>query len=217
MKKRYFQTSLLLLVSVKISIIIAVLNSYVANFIWKKYYPFQGLNAYHTLFYSYPLIIGLLLTFYDPRNYGLLPANTVKYWRICLMWFLIIIIPILTYLKNVSSTPFHGMSWQVFIMAPIGEELIFRGAFFTWIQETLTDIFDEENENLILILTIVFSALAFGAWHIPNIMVAPSYTISQISYTTILGIIFGYLRYKTESIYICIFIHCVINFLATIS
>ncbi|MFN8578110.1 MAG: CPBP family intramembrane glutamic endopeptidase [Candidatus Sericytochromatia bacterium] len=264
MKQKLLQISLLLFFSILISITIASFNSTFANFVWKTFYPFKGLQAYHTLFYSYPLIIGLLLTFFDPKKYGLLPEKTFEYWKICLMWFLIIIIPILTYLKNVDSTPFHGMSWQVYILAPIGEELIFRGALYTWVYEAISDIIEgnnkennllerirktrnpilkrggirkkiidlknikdilkdekeeefNDNKFLYVTLTIIISSLAFGFWHIPNIFVNPSYTLSQISYTMTLGLIFGYLRFKTKSIYICVFIHCIINFLATIS
>jgi membrane protease YdiL (CAAX protease family) len=255
-KQKFFQISLLLIFSVLISIGIATFNSYFVNFIWKSFYPFKGIQEYYTLFYSYPIIVGLFLTFLDPQKYGLLPAKTFEYWKVCLMWFLIVIIPILTYLKNVDSTPFHGMSWQVFILAPIGEEIIFRGAFYTWIYQTLSDILEGNKENNILeeinktrkefltiskikqigqvikmeneesfndnkisivFITILFSSLSFGFWHTPNIFVNPSYTIFQINYTIILGLVLGYLRYKTKSIYICIIIHCSINFLATVS
>lgn len=266
MKQKLLQISLLLSFSVTLSVIIASFSSTFANFIWKTFYPIEGVSAYYTLFYSYPLIIGLLFTFLEPKKYGLFPENTFKEWRTCLMWFLIVLIPILTYLNNVSSTPFRGLTWQVFILAPIGEEIIFRGALYTWIYEALKDIMEKERPNNILekikksrqpllkrggskediidikdinkikdfltsknkeefidnnglyvVITIIFSALAFGFWHIPNIFINPSYAVSQISYTIILGLIFGYLRYKTKSIYICIFIHCVVNFLATVS
>lgn len=213
--KKTFQTTLLLLLSIKISIIISIFSSFFANYVWKKFFHSQDIDLYNTIFYSYPLIIGFLATFYSPREYGLLPANTLRYKNICIMWTLIIVIPILTYLRT-SSTPFQGMTWQVFILAPIGEEIIFRGAFFTWIKEVLTDLYTD-RESLIRRLTIIFSAITFGAWHIPNVTVQPSFTVFQIIYTTIIGFIFGYLRNKTDSIYICIFIHMIINFLATVS
>ncbi len=159
------------------------------------------------------------MTFYNPKEFGLTPKDTFKYWKICLMCGLIVIIPLLVYFKIDSYNPFHSMSWQVFILAPIGEEIIFRGAFYTWINETSTDIFEDykNSENIIILFSIIISALAFGFWHIPNIFVEPSYTVSQISHTTFLGLIFGYLRYKTGSIYSSVFIHGLVNFLATIS
>ena len=216
MKRKIFHTSLLLILSIKISIILALLNSYFANFIWKKYYYGYSLDTYHTIFYSYPLLIGLLMTLYNPREFGLGLAQTFKNWKISLICTLIIIIPILVYFKTTAYSPFHSMSWQVFILAPLGEEIIFRGAFYTWINETLKDIIDN-HEEVIILLSIVFSALAFGFWHIPNIIVEPTYTVSQISHTTFLGLIFGYLRYKTGSIYSSVIIHSIINFLATLT
>lgn len=263
MKQKILQITLLLGSSTALSILIASFSSTFANFVWKTFYPIEGVEAYYTLFYSYPILIGLLFTFLDPKKYGLFPENTFKEWRTCLIWILIVVIPILTYLNNVSSTPFKGLTWQVFVLAPLGEEIIFRGALYTWIYEVVKDIFEKDNPNNILeqikksrkplikrggirekiidiksfkefifskdeedfndnngvyvVITIIFSALAFGFWHIPNIFINAPYAVSQISYTIILGLIFGYLRFKTKSIYICIFIHSIVNFLATVA
>ncbi|MBC7476116.1 MAG: CPBP family intramembrane metalloprotease [Candidatus Sericytochromatia bacterium] len=214
--KKYIQCSILIAICIKISITLSFFSSVYTNFIWKKYFVGADTDTYTTIFYTYPVLVGLLATFYNPKNYGLLPAKTLEYWKICLLWTLIIIVPILTYLKTGPTTPFHGMTWQVFILAPIGEELIFRGAFFTWINQVLKDIFTD-NEKIIMIWTIIFSAVSFGAWHISNITVEPNFTLFQVAYTTMIGFVLGYLRYKTKSIYTGIFIHIIINFLATVS
>jgi membrane protease YdiL (CAAX protease family) len=214
--RRFFQSAFLLYFCIKISIIISFFSSIYTGFLWKYFFHEKNIDIYNSIFYSYPLLLGILLSFYNPALFGLKTGKTFKYWKLTLLYILIIVVPLLTYFGTGAETPFYGMSWQVFILAPVGEELIFRGAFFTGINYLLKRIYEEDSVKIV-IMTIIFSAVTFGIWHIQNVMVEPDYTGSQIVYTTLIGLLLGHLRYKTESLFSCIFIHALINLLATLN
>jgi membrane protease YdiL (CAAX protease family) len=214
--RRILQSAFLLYFFIKLSIILSFVSSLYTGFLWKYFFHEKNINTYNTIFYSYPLLLGISLTFYKPRLFGLTLGKTFKYWNLSLLYSLLIIVPLLTFFGDNAETPFYGMSWQVFTLAPVGEELIFRGAFFTAINYLLKLIFEGDSPK-VTVLTIIFSSITFGVWHIQNFMIQPDYTGHQIIYTTIIGLFLGHLRHKTESIYPCIFIHILINLLATLN
>jgi membrane protease YdiL (CAAX protease family) len=214
--RKILQSAFLLYFWIKLSIIISFVCPLFSAFLWKHWFAEKSISTYQTIFYGYPVLLGILFTFYNPRLFGWLPGKTLKFWKLFLLYTLLIIVPLLTFLGNGAETPYHGMSWQVFILAPIGEELIFRGAFFIAIYELLKIIYEGDSPKTAA-LAIIFSAICFGFWHVQNIMVEPDFTSRQIIHTTLIGLFFGHLRYKTESLYPCIFIHFLINLLATVS
>lgn len=83
------------------------------------------------------------------------------------------------------------------IVAPFTEEFMFRGVIF----KTL-------NKNISILWTIIIQALFFGIFH-GNLI--------QGTYATMLGLIFGYITYKTKSLWPAIIMHMVNNTIATLS
>lgn len=83
------------------------------------------------------------------------------------------------------------------IIAPFTEEFMFRGVIF----KTL-------NKNISILWTIIIQALFFGLFH-GNLI--------QGIYTTLLGLVFGYITYKTRSLWPAIIMHMVNNTIAMIS
>ena len=82
------------------------------------------------------------------------------------------------------------------IVAPFAEEFLFRGVIY----KTL-------NKNISITWTIIIQAVLFGLFH-GNLI--------QGSYATLLGLIFGYVTYKTKSLCPAIIMHMVNNNIATI-
>lgn len=82
------------------------------------------------------------------------------------------------------------------IVAPFAEEFLFRGVIY----KTL-------NKNISITWTIIIQAVLFGLFH-GNLI--------QGSYATLLGLIFGYVTYKTKSLWPAIIMHMVNNTIATI-
>ncbi len=212
--RQIFYTVFLLFVFLDLSIFLSLQSSDYAAFIGKFFFSANDNYLYYSIFYSYPVVLGIILTCFNPRFFGWTTGKIREEWKLSLQATLIILLPIFSFLQFAPPTPFHGMSWQVFILAPVGEEAIFRGAFFTAIFTILGRF--HKNENTVALLTILFSALCFGAWHIPNFTVQPEFTLFQIFYTTLIGIILGFVRYRTHSIYVGVFIHTMINVMATI-
>jgi len=83
------------------------------------------------------------------------------------------------------------------IVVPFTEEFIFRGVIF----KTL-------NKNISVLGTIIIQALFFGVFH-GNLI--------QGIYTTLLGLVLGYITYRTRSLWPAIIIHMINNTIATIS
>ena len=83
------------------------------------------------------------------------------------------------------------------IVAPFTEEFIFRGVIF----KTL-------NKNISIIWTIIIQAVFFGLFH-GNLI--------QGTYATLLGLVFGYITYKTRSLWPAVVMHMTNNTIATIS
>jgi membrane protease YdiL (CAAX protease family) len=90
--------------------------------------------------------------------------------------------------------------WVAFvILAPLQEELVFRGFMFKGI----------EVSRLGAAGAIVVSSLAWALLHV-------QYDVALIAATFVLGIIIGVARYKTGSLYICIAMHAVWNLAAVV-
>lgn len=83
------------------------------------------------------------------------------------------------------------------IIVPFTEEFIFRGV-----------IFNTLNKNISILWTIIIQALLFGLFH-GNLI--------QSTYTTLLGLVFGYITYKTKSLWPAVVMHMINNTISTIS
>ena len=82
------------------------------------------------------------------------------------------------------------------ILAPIGEELSFRGLTYKYLRRAGAGF----------VLANIIQALLFGIMHLQPL---------QIVYAAVLGMVLGYLREKYDSIYVPIVMHCIFNFAGT--
>lgn len=83
------------------------------------------------------------------------------------------------------------------IVAPFTEEFIFRGVIY----KTL-------NKRISIKWSIIIQGILFGAFHM---------NLIQGTYAAFLGILFGYLTYKSKSIWPAIIMHITNNIIATLS
>lgn len=101
---------------------------------------------------------------------------------------------------EVMGTALNGNSvlsfLAVVILAPIAEELAFRGIIFRILEK-----------HCPIVAAIVIQAVLFGVYHM-NIM--------QGLYVLPLALILGYTAYKTKSVLPCIFIHVINNLMPTL-
>ncbi len=83
------------------------------------------------------------------------------------------------------------------IIAPFAEEFLFRGV-----------IYNTLSKKISIKWTIIIQAILFGVFH---------FNLIQGAYATLLGLVFGYVTYKTKSLWPAVIIHMVNNLVATLS
>jgi membrane protease YdiL (CAAX protease family) len=106
--------------------------------------------------------------------------------------------------ENLGGTPlsFALLALMAVILAPIFEELFFRG----FLQPLLTRTFGA-------IAGILITAALFGGLHAPEYSWAWQYAFC----VSLAGVVFGYLRYRTNSIIPCTVMHGCFNALSVIA
>lgn len=97
-----------------------------------------------------------------------------------------------------ANTPIWLLILSTAIVAPIMEECTFRGFIYTKLQ-TIEPWFGKHG----YILTIVLQGLLFGAFHM---------NLQQFVYASALGMLLGWMRYRTNSVWPGIFTHIGFNF-----
>ncbi|WP_448566786.1 CPBP family intramembrane glutamic endopeptidase [Thalassotalea ganghwensis] len=139
----------------------------------------------------------------------ILCKNAVTKKALCitlLAWLLIICVLhiIFSAVDLQTSNPLEGINDSfltllfgfiaICLLAPIIEELIFRGACFSLLQAN----------NLSNITVVLISSILFTIVHV-------QYGITELSFVFILAIFFGAVRLKTQNIFLCIALHSLHN------
>ncbi|MCF0147759.1 MAG: CPBP family intramembrane metalloprotease [Clostridium sp.] len=83
------------------------------------------------------------------------------------------------------------------IVAPFAEEFLFRGV-----------IYNTLSKKISVRWAIIIQAVLFGVFH---------FNLIQGAYATLLGLIFGYVTYKTKSLWPAVIMHMINNLIATIA
>jgi membrane protease YdiL (CAAX protease family) len=159
------------------------------------------------------LILMIPLVAWKPRLFGLQIGKTWQYGRMILVMLLVNCGVIAAYLWLTSSTtPYSGNQWLVteVITVPVVEETFWRGLVFTTLQLVLQKIYSASISNQ---LTVWISGLVFGLLHAGNMLanVPALFVAIQVLNATIGGVVYGYARAKTESIYPPILLHAAMN------
>lgn len=84
-------------------------------------------------------------------------------------------------------------------LAPIGEELIFRGVMLYFLMKVIRGT---KNEKVLFWVVNLIQAALFGAFHM---------NLYQGMYATVLGMLIGYMAYKSNTILVPILIHMIYN------
>lgn len=96
------------------------------------------------------------------------------------------------------------MNIVICIIAPIGEELIFRGVMLAYLRMCIKGL---KKEKLLFWIVNLIQALAFGAFH---------GNVYQFIYTIVLGSLLGYMVYKANTVLVSILTHMVYNTVLTL-
>ena len=83
--------------------------------------------------------------------------------------------------SRIVTVVFYIIYYLIFV--GFGEEIVFRGYFYNGIKNVT-------NSEL---KAVILSSVAFGLWHYPG-----GHNIMQVIMTSIIGLIFGFARYKIK-------------------
>jgi len=161
----------------------------------------------HLLIFLIPLVV------WQPRLFGFQVGKIWQRRRMLLIMLLANCGVIATYLwLTGSTTPFSGNQWLVteVITVPVVEETFWRGLVFIVLIRAFRKLYPENTSNY---LTVVISGLAFGLLHVNNLIAGVSiqFVAIQTLNATVWGIMYGYARAKSESIYPAILLHAAMN------
>jgi membrane protease YdiL (CAAX protease family) len=163
-------------------------------------------NLWHLIL----LACGVVLVAFHPRAMG------VRFGRIRSNLWLIGLVSVIAWFATwvgvliVPDHPFQDAPSGMYLMTPVGEELIFRGFAYT----ALLWAFRGKTTRFGISYAVLGSALLFGGWHISMAgTISWSWVWLQAAYTTLAGLLLGVLRERTGSIVPCVTAHMGSNFI----
>jgi membrane protease YdiL (CAAX protease family) len=165
------------------------------------------------------LIVPLLaLAVWRPRLLGIQEGQTRRHRRV-LLAFLVANCAIVggyVFLSG-GSTPFSGDQWLLteVVTVPVVEEAMWRGAVFAVLLSTLGRHHPYDGA---LKLTVWSSGVAFGLLHAANLLVGVPlpFVGVQVLNAAVWGVVYGYARALTGSIYPPIILHAAMNLVVVV-
>jgi membrane protease YdiL (CAAX protease family) len=111
-----------------------------------------------------------------------------------------------------STTPYSGNQWLVteIVTVPLVEETFWRGLVFAVLLAAFGRLYPSATSRH---LTVWLSGLAFGALHAANALagVPPAFALLQAASAAVWGVLYGYARAQTASIYPPLLLHAAMN------
>jgi uncharacterized protein len=159
------------------------------------------------------LILIVPLAVWKPRFFGFQTGQIRQHGRMLLVMLLANCGVIAAYLwLTHSSTPYSGNQWLVteVITVPLVEEIFWRGLVFSTLLILLGRLYPANTSHT---LSVWLSGLAFGLLHANNLIagVPPQFVAIQVLNAMVWGVVYGYARAKTGSIYPPILLHAAMN------
>lgn len=161
----------------------------------------------HLVVFMLPFIL------WRPRRLGFQIGETRRYWRMLLLMLLANCGVIAGYLwLTGSGTPFSGNQWLMteIVVVPVVEETFWRGLVFTAL---LLAFRKRYTEGASMHLAVWLSGVAFGLLHAKNLVagIPLAFVAVQALSAVIWGVMYGYARAKTESVYPPMLLHAAMN------
>lgn len=160
------------------------------------------------------LILPLLaLALWRPRRLGFQMGQTRRYWRMLLVMLVANCGIVAGYLLlSGSTTPYSGNQWLFteVVTVPLVEETMWRGAVFAALLLAFRRIYPDGRA---LTWAVWSSGIAFGLLHGGNALVGVplAFVAVQVLNATVWGVVYGYARARTDSLYPPILLHAAMN------
>jgi membrane protease YdiL (CAAX protease family) len=211
-------TLLIFLGLVAFSILFVVVDNANFRFVGARF-PNVGSSAWLATWWgiasrAFLVFVITLIVVWRPRLFGFQIGKTWHYRRMLLIMLVTNCGIIAGYLCFTgSTTPYSGDQWFIteVVIVPLVEETFWRGVVITTLLLLFKKLYSDNASNH---LAAWFSGLAFGLLHGNNLLagVPLSFVAIQVLNATLWGVVYGYARTKTESIYPPIILHAAMNF-----
>jgi membrane protease YdiL (CAAX protease family) len=212
-----FTALIILAIAAFITLFVLVDNAYFK--FADTHFPNVGSSAWLATWWgvvsrAYLLLLIIPLVLWRPRLFGFQIGRTRQYWYMILITLLVNCGVIAAYLwLTGSTTPFSGNQWLIteVVIVPLVEKTFWRGIVFTVLLVAMRKIYSENASNH---LAVWLTGLAFGLLHANNILagVPIAFVTVQVLNAAVWGVVYGYARAKTESLYPPILLHAAMNF-----
>jgi membrane protease YdiL (CAAX protease family) len=184
-----------------------------AYFLWASAtFPNVTPTVWGILSRAYLLIAGGLVVLWRPRLFGFQLGKTRQHLRLLLLFLLLNCGTVAVFLWLTGSSPYSGNEWLIteVVTVPLVEEMIWRGLVMTGLLIALRRVYPE---NTTIHLAVWYSGLCFGLLHATNLFygVPFAFVLPQTANAIIWGIVYGYARARTDSIYPPMFLHAAMN------
>jgi len=162
---------------------------------------------------AHVLLPAIAVAVWRPREIGLTFGRTATHWRMIAIMLLVNCGVIAGYLwVTGGGTPYSGNQWLLteVVTVPVVEELVWRGVVFAALMAALVPVYGEATGAH---LTVWLCGLAFGALHVANALagVPIAFAAIQALSAMVWGVMYGYARARTGSIYPAILLHAAMN------
>jgi membrane protease YdiL (CAAX protease family) len=170
-------------------------------------------NLWGVVSRAHLLVVVVPLVIWRPRWFGFQLGRTWQHWRLLLGMLIANCGVIAAYLwLTGSATPYSGNQWLLteVVTVPLVEEAVWRGVVFAallgLLQRRQTPAASDH-------LAVWFSGLAFGLLHAGNVLagVPVAFVLVQVLNAMIWGVVYGYARAKTGSVYPPMLLHAAMN------
>jgi membrane protease YdiL (CAAX protease family) len=215
-KPRFIRTTLIVLALAIFCAFFVLTDQAYYQFI-NRYFPNVGHSAWLATIFGlvsrlHVLIPCILLAGWQPRLFGFQIGKTFQNWKLILILIAINCTVIGTYLWLSGGTPYSGNQWLLteVLIVPVVEETMWRALVFTALQTALRKTY---SNSIGSIWTVVLSGIAFGLLHAANGLagVPLQFVALQTLNAVIWGLVYGFVRARTESIYPSMLMHAVMN------
>jgi membrane protease YdiL (CAAX protease family) len=150
-----------------------------------------------------------------PRFFGYRLGSLRQHWKLFVGMAVIFTAAPLLYRLLVGETPSGANTWFFEgVVVPLAEEGVFRGILLSVLLWGFSKLYPVKTASR---LTLLFSTVIFASAHLNNLGHYPTgFILFQVGFAAILGLAFGFIRIRTDSIYPAILLHALFNLAGTL-
>lgn len=215
---RRLRSTLFILLALAVSCLLFVLLDQAYNRFINTHFPDIGSSMALATLYGIVsrlhLILPLLaLAIWQPRLLGLQMGKTRQHWRMILIMLVANCGLVAGYLiLTGNTTPYSGNQWLFteVVTVPLVEETMWRGAVFAALLLAFGRVYPPGRAA---VWTVWAGGFAFGLLHGSNALVGVPlpFVAVQVLNATVWGVVYGYARARTGSLYPPILLHAAMN------